>query len=233
MMTQSPKSWEASRPSDLGLSSLERLGAFFTSQIHDLNNQMAVLSNSELLLPDARSISPEMQDFVQGLFGAIHRLSATCDQFNAIRKIYPLEVEKISLREAVEVIAGAVGDCKGWHAWGKITGDLQVFLNASWLPVIITQLAAHMQTEKGIVQVSIGELPPRQYKYALRSAYTQGPNRALLLHFKGESPAIATEAIDKNAFLIAIELIRLQGAAISLNRSDSTQDYLLAFRLQP
>lgn len=221
-----------SQRSDFGLNSLERLGAFFTSQIHDLNNQIAVLSNSELLRPNDASASPCMNQFLEGLFTAVHRLSATCEQFNDVRKKYPVEVEKISLSEANDAIIGAVGDCKGWRAEGLLSGGQRVCLNAGWLSAIVTQLIIHMQAANGVVRLSIGELPPRQYQYNLRSGFNEGPTRALLVHFLGEKlpNSLVTEPASQE-LTIALELIRLLGAAISLHRSDSAQDYLLAFRL--
>ncbi len=215
-----------------GLSSLERLGAFFTSQLHDVNNQMAVLSNSELLLPDADSISPEVAEFLQGLFGSIHRLSATCDEFNAFRKTHPIKIETVSLPEAVDGIMEAVGNCKGWNARSKVIGDAQVMLNLAWLPTIISQLIANMQTKLGSVEVSLGLLPPRQYKHALRSLNGENPDRGLLVHFRGEN-ALEPQKITSPEFQMAMELVRLLGAAVSLNRSDIAKDCLLAFRLQP
>jgi hypothetical protein len=215
-----------------GLNALERLGAYFTSQLHDLNNQMAVLSNSELLLPEPGSIPLEVAAFLQKLFGSIHRLSATCAEFNAVRKMHSIEVKSVSLQEAMDTILGVVGDCQGWNAQSRAVGDAQVLLNVAWLPMIISELIADMQTELGSVEISIGLLPPRQYQHPLRSLYCDGPDRGLLVHFKGANPLESPKAASTE-FQIAMELVRLQGAAVSLSRSDSAKDYLLAFRLEP
>ncbi|MEO7934270.1 MAG: hypothetical protein ABIT76_14040 [Chthoniobacterales bacterium] len=228
MISRPPESWQSEK--EPGLSSLELLGAYFTSQLHDLNNQMAVLSNSELFLPATGS--PEVAEFLQKLFGSIHRLSATCAEFNAIRKMHPVEVESVSLQEAVEAIIGAVGDGQGWNAQSKADGDARVLLNLAWLPMIISELITDMQTELGSVEISIGLLPPRQYQHALRSLYGEGPDRGLLVHFKGRNPLESPKTASAE-FQIAMELVRLLGAAVSLSRSDTAKDYLLAFRLQP
>jgi len=227
----------ASRAAAANLSSLEMLGAFFTSQIHDFNNQMAVLSNAELLLPTDTSLSPAMADFMKRLFGAIHRLSGTCDQFNAVRKLFPIDLPAIGLLDAFDAVAEAAGRCPGWKMTGRASGTEAVLLQPAWLPFIIETLIADLGTAEGSLNCAVGELPLRQYEYALRPSFLDhGPSRALLIRLKGEpvSPAGSKMDLERPAhFKIALELIRLQGAGISLTISDSAQDYLLAFRLKP
>ena len=214
-----------------GLNSLELLGAFFISQIHDLNNQMAILSNSEWLQPAGSDVG-EMQEFVRELFTSIHRVSATWDQMNAARKSYPINVGRISLEEAVREIIGVAAQCPGWSVVDHAEGDAHILLKLEWLPMILAQLTGRMQSG-GVMEISVGELPPRHYEHAIRATFSQDSTRVLLLHLKGSGDATAHEALRGQDFEIAMELIRLMGSGVSLGRTDSEKDCLLAFRLQP
>ena len=214
-----------------GLNSLELLGAFFISQTHDLNNQMAILSNSEWLQPDGADVG-EMQEFLRELFTSIHRVSATCDQLNAARKSYPVKVDCIHLGEAVQGIIGVASQCPGWSVVDHSDGDAHVSLKLEWLPLILTQLSGHLQSG-GVMEISIGELPPRHYEHSIRTTFSHDSTRVLLLHLRGTGSAMAGAEIRRQDFEIALELIRLMGAGVSLGRTDSEKDCLLAFRLQP
>jgi hypothetical protein len=128
-----------------------------------------------------------------------------------------------------------VGHCKGWTAKSTAQGERQVLLNAAWLPEIVSQLIAHMPTANGHVEISVGELPARQYFHSLRTSFSDRPSPALLVSFKGgDIPAapVADEWPAAGDFQVAVELVRLLGAGISLAHSDSNKDYLLALRLQ-
>ena len=213
-----------------GLNSLELLGVFFISQIHDLNNQMAILSNSEWLQPDGSDVA-EMQEFARELYSSIHRVSATCDRLNIARKSYPIEVGHISLKDAVQGIIGVASQCPGWTVVDRSEGDAHVSLKLEWLPLILAQLTGHLQSG-GVMEISISELPPRHYEHSIRTTFSQDSTRALLLHLRGRGSAMESE-VRRQDFEIAMELIRLMGAGVSLGRTDSEKDCLVAFRLQP
>ena len=217
---------------DLGLNSLELLGAYLTSQIHGLNNQMAVLSNSEWLQPAEASASTEMTEYLAGLFAAVKRLSVTCNHFNVARKRYPVLVGKLPVPEGVAKILEVTARCPGWTATDKTEGAGLVTIELDWLYAIFSQLTERMETAGGTIELSIGELPPRQYKHSLRVPFNYDATRALLVQFRGnDTPAPARVEPPAPDFPIAMELIRLMGAGVSLTRMDAEKDYLIAFQL--
>lgn len=231
-MTTSKESIEI-ETTDLGLNSLELLGAYLTSQIHGLNNQIAVLTNSEWLQPAEASASPEMTQYLNGLFAAVHRLSTTCGHFNVARKRYPIMVEKIPATQAAAKILEVVSKCPGWTVVDRTDGNGLVTMEETWLTAIFSQLTERMESNGGSVEISVGELPARQYKHSLRTPFNFDATRALLVQLRGSSETSSKDGIPAPDFPIALELVRLMGAGISLSRLDSEKDYLIAFQFHP
>lgn len=230
--TLEPMVAEANRlETDLG--NLEKLGAYFTSQIHDLNNQVAVLSNAELLhsLSDL-PVEKGTATFLEQLFTSIRRLSATSDRLNDVRKVYPLTIPHISCAEATTGIRRIVEAMPGWTLTAPISSTGSVSVNPRWIGVVIGELLARTASV-GKVTLSVGELPVRHYQQVLRQGMENTSRLAFLVHFRGEREVdeIVESATNGDYdYEIALELVRLMGAGLSLGLSDDPFDVLLAFR---
>jgi len=219
---------------DSALDNLEKLGAYFTSQIHDLNNQVAVLSNAELLhsLSDL-PVEPGTTRFLDQLFTSIRRLSATSDRLNEVRKIFPLSVTHIPCADAAAGVVRAAESNTGWTLSGNIPCSGKVQVNPRWIAPVVEEIMARIAPQ-GVMTLSVGELPVRHYQQVLRRGFADQSREAFLVHFHGEAASCGFANRPENGdydYEIAVELVRLMGAGLSLGLSDDPLDVLLAFRL--
>ncbi len=218
---------ESDRP---GLTALELLGAYFTSQLHDLNNQVSVLANSELLIPTESELTPQLSGFLADLFRAVRRVSDTCCELNDVRKTMPVEPEICGLASSIQTMADEIENHSGWTVVADPVEGGDALINPRWLPFMLDQILTRLPAT-GEVHIRLGSLPPRQYLHTLRGHFGGTATRALMVHFQG-APGAEVEVVETRDFAIALELIRLLGAAISLQRSDAAHDILLAFRVE-